>query len=297
MVDCVRRAWLTLGASSVQLEDATKGYFCLSLDLGYPEVRDVVSNRPDQHGIDDRTQFMGARVVTAELRALVGAGARIDTVGPLFAPFLDPSVRPVLHYVLDQPGYPERTLTLRASNYSGPIEGPYERSLHMSWVAADPIIRDAIEKTATAWAGSSTQSGRIYNLTFNRIYPVGGAGSTTANVVTAGSVAIRPRLRIYGPITAPVVRFVTWTLGTVYRVVFTAPTVVNAGDYIDVSTRDKTAYYNGDTSRSLATSIDWQTSSWPVIPPSPDGAYMTLSGSTTSGITQVQAFWYDGYLA
>ena len=47
---------------------------------------------------------MGTRVVSADITALAGAGARIDDVADNFAPFMVPSARPVLHYVLDRPG-------------------------------------------------------------------------------------------------------------------------------------------------------------------------------------------------
>lgn len=98
MAECIRRAWLTLGALTMPLEDESRGYFCTKLDLGYPDVRDVVNNRPDQHGIDDRTQYFGARVVSADL---VARGQPVDEVAAAFAPFMVPSVRPTLHYVLD----------------------------------------------------------------------------------------------------------------------------------------------------------------------------------------------------
>jgi hypothetical protein len=45
---CVRSAWLVLGAKTVLLEDEAAGYFCESLDLGYPAPREVTENRPDQ---------------------------------------------------------------------------------------------------------------------------------------------------------------------------------------------------------------------------------------------------------
>ena len=71
---CARYAWLTLGNQSVYLEDPDLGYFCTSLDLGFPTVRAVVNNRPDQHGIDDWTALWGERAVTASITAVRSAG-------------------------------------------------------------------------------------------------------------------------------------------------------------------------------------------------------------------------------
>lgn len=292
---CHRRAWLTLGARSVDLEDYDGGWFCQSLDLGYPDVRDVVSNRPDQHGIDDRTQYFGGRPVEAQITALEGAGASIDSVAATFAPFMDPAQRPTLHYVLDRPGYPERILTgLRAAGYAWPIVGPYQRDIQLQWVANDPIVYDPAQKTTTAWSGSSSNPGRTYNLGFNRIYPTGGSSPTTGQLSTAGDVGMRPMFRIYGPITRPVVQMVIAGL-VAYQIWFLAGVIIPAGQWVDVDTRAKTVFANSDPGQSWATSLDWQNTTWPVIQRgSPAG--LTLVGSSTSGITQVQAFWLDGYL-
>ena len=136
---CVRTAWLTLDGMSMPLENEAAGYFCGSLDLGWPVVREVVNDRPNADGTDDLTTLMGARAVTADITAIAGVGAVIDAVASGFGPFMVPSVRPVLHYVLDVPGAAERTLTLRASGYAWPIVGPFTRDVQLQWVAADPI--------------------------------------------------------------------------------------------------------------------------------------------------------------
>ena len=291
---CVRSAWLTLGALTVALEDPDAGYFCSSLDLGYPDVRDVTSDRPDQDGIDDRTAYFGARTVTADITALTGAGARIDAVAAQFAPFMVPSSRPTLHYVLDRPGTPERTIGLRAAGYAWPIAGPYERDIHLQWVADDPASLDPTEKTSTAWAGSSTTQGRTYNLTFNRIYPPGGGSKVDGVIRTVGDLGVRPRLKIYGPVTRALVNIGPGS-NLVLTVGFVPGYVINAGHYVDVDTARRSAYLDGDPSQSVIASIDWFASVWGVVQPGVTNN-MWMSGGSTSGVTQVQAFWHDRYL-
>ena len=297
---CVRQAWLTLGSLTVGLEGP--GWFCSSLDLGYPDVRDVVSNRPDQDGIDDRTLFMGARTVTAEISVLRGAGARIDAVAAQFAPFMTPNVRPVLHYVLDRPGTPERTLTLRAAGYSWPIAGADERDVQLQWIASDPIARDTVQKSSTAWAGSSTTAGRLYPLTFNRIYAPGGSSPSAGQIIVTGDVPARPLLRVYGPITGAWIVFIgnvggAWVQYVVYM---TGGYVIGAGQWVDIDTANKTVYLNSDPSQPAPSAINWSSSSttWPVLTPTPNPTNwsMSLNGSSKSGITQVQAIWTEGYL-
>lgn len=299
MAACVRTAWLTLAGQTLLLEDPAKGYFCTELNLGYPEVRDVVNNRPDQDGVDDRTQYFGARAVTANISALAGAGARIDDVADSFAPFMLPAARPVLHYVLDRPGTAERVLTLRAAGYSWPIAGDQEREIQLAWVAADPIVRDPTVRTVTAWSGATITPGRNYNLTFNRTYPPGGGGPVNGFLSTPGDVPIRPLLRIYGPISGPRVNFGIWDGATSSQALvwFLASYVVAAGHWVDVDTVRKTAYADGDVTQSVITSLDWSNTTWPVVPPTPGSSTLRLTGTNTTGVTQVQAIFQDGYLS
>jgi hypothetical protein len=296
---CVRRAWLTLGSYSVPLEGV--GYFCTKLDLGSPIVREVVNNKPDQWGQDDRTQLLGSRIVTAEITALAGAGAVIDDVASRFAPFMDPSQRPVLHYVLDRPGTPERTLTLRAANYTWPIVGPYQRDIQLQWVAADPVARSAVTKTAFAWAGIEGGPGRTYDLRYDRSYPAGGGAATTAHLVNDGDVNVYPLLRVHGPGGAIVIEVwnqYAWGVAALFD--FLPSFVLNAGDYVDIDCARRLVYLNGDPTQSLYDQVQWgNVAYWPFIPPSRIVPYLVLGilAEGASGITQVQAYWQDGFMA
>jgi hypothetical protein len=295
---CARSAWLVLGSLVVPLENFTGGWFCESLDLGYPAVREVVSNKPSQDGVDDRTQYMGGRVVSANVHTVAGAGARIDAVASQFAPFMVPSARPILHYVLDRPGAPERTMVLRPSGYAWPVAGGQERQIQMQWLAADPAAVDPNLQTAISWSGASTSPGRLYNLTFDRAYPAGGGSRSSAVVKSYGDLPVRPKYRIYGPITQPVVSVSQDGTGSGV-VYFLASFNVNAGHFVEVDSWNKTAVMDGDPAQSMVTYLDWQNSKWTPIqpmPPSTTGALVRLDGSSTSGVTQVQTIWQDRFL-
>lgn len=288
---CVRSAWLTLDdGSMILLEDEDAGYYCTSLDLGSPNVREVMNDRPDQHGSDDRTQFFGSRAVSAEIQATQD----IDDVATAFAPFMVPNLRPVLHYVLDRPGTPERTLVLRAASYSWPIVGASLRDIKLQWVAGDPIAKDPTQHIATAWAGSTAIPGRSYNLAFPRTYPPGAGVPTSSVIHSNGDVAVQPILRIFGPITQPVVTIHTPS-GQVFTVGFVAGFTVGAGAWVDVDTKRKSAYYESDPNQNVISSLDWNNIVWPVLPVRVDNI-MTIRGQNTTSSTQVQAIWYDGYL-
>ena len=295
MTDCVRFAWLDLygdGTTTMLLEDPSSGYFCTDLSLGSPTVREVTNNKPDQNGTDDRTSLLGSRAVTANISALVGAGARIDQVASSFGPYMDPSKRPVLHYMLDRDDAIERTITLRASNYAWSITGPFQRDIQLAWVAADPIAYDATIKQATAWAGVTGGPGRYYPLGFDRSYPTSGGGAVTAQLYNFGDLNALPLTRIYGSATQPIVVY-----QGICQFAFLATLVLNAGDYADIDSKRRIVFKNGDTSQTLYQFVDWSVSAWPYIPPTPPGSpvLMTIQASSASGVTQADAYWQDAY--
>jgi hypothetical protein len=297
MAGCVRSAWLVLGGQGLLLEDPTKGYFCTQLDLGFPAVREVISNRPGMDGSDDRTQYMGSRVVTANITTLAGAGGDIDAVAASFAPYMSPDARPVLHYVLDRPGQPERTMTLRAAGYSWPIAGPNQRDIQLQWVAADPACWDPNVQSVTAYSGASVITGRSYPLTFNRVYPAGGGtGPAFAQILSHGHLTVQPLLTIYGPITAPQVTFATALSNEQFAIPFDPGFIISSGGYVTVDTLEKTAYLNGDPTQPVMHNIDWLNASWPSLPVAPDYTTIGLKGSSTVSATQVVATWQDRYL-
>jgi hypothetical protein len=271
LTHCARQAWLTLPGRLLLLEDPASGYFCQQLDLGSAEIREVKNYRPDTNGTIDRTQYMGSRAVTANITALAGAGARIDTVAAAFAPYMTPSARPVLHYVLDRPGYPERTLTVRAAGFSWPVAGNNQRDLQLQWVAPDPVAYDPAVKTVT---GSTTSVGTIS---------------------PAGDVPVRPLIRLTGPVTHPVIKMVP-SDGTVWYLAFPAGYTLAAGHHIDLDLNARTVYYDSDPARPLLAAMDWTQTSWQWVNPAPSSTDMSLTGTATSGATLVTATWQDGYL-
>jgi hypothetical protein len=299
VAECVRRAWLVLGDRVLPLEDDVAGYACTELDLGYPEVRDVTNNRPAQDGIDDRTTFMGSRAMSADIVAS-GGTMTVDEIGATFGPFMLPNARPTLHYVLDRPGAPERSVVVRAAAYGWPVSGARSRAIHLGWVASEPTFRDPTAKTATAMAGSTSANGRVYNFTPNRVYPPGAGAPSTGEIRSPGDVVVRPLLRIYGPITNPVVTMTPTSgsdpSGPPAVVRFVHGFVIDAGTWVDVDTNAKTAYLRGDPAHSVMGSVDWANSVWPVLPTLPYWSWLTVSGDSTSSTSQVQAWWYDGYL-
>jgi hypothetical protein len=220
----------------------------------------------------------------------------MDAVPGLFARFMAPAARPILHYVLNRPGTPERTLTVRAAAFAWPIAGPEVVNVQLQFEAADPAAYDPTARLATSWSGS-VGSGRVYPLTFPRSYPTGGA-QANATITSPGDLPVRPLLRIYGPITRAQVQFAasgqpSMNLNTI------AGYQIAAGHYLAVDCAARTVTLDGDPTQPAMASIDWSSSQWPALGP---GITWTMilagdpTGLVTTGLTQVQASWHDAYL-
>jgi hypothetical protein len=210
---------------------------------------------------------------------------------------MNPAARPVLHYVLDRPGYPERTMVLRAMAYDWPIAGANQRDISLQWLAADPSAWDPVVQSATAWSGASVITGRPYPLTFPRTYPAGGgSGPAVGRMQTNGDLAVQPLLTLYGPVEAPVITVDTVLGGQHFAIVFEAGYIIDGNAFVVIDTAAKTAYLGGDPTKPVMADIDWIACTWPVIPPAPDRAVLGLSGSSTTSTTQVVATWQDRYL-
>ena len=111
-------------------------------------------------------------------------------------------------------------------------------------------------------------------------------------ILGAGDVPIRPYLRIYGPISDPVVTFFP-TGGTMSRVALT--TRIDVGHFVGIDTAAHTAYLD-DTGTSMLAELDWLNLQWPALPPRAPTT-LQLTGSTTTHVSQVVATWRDGYLS
>lgn len=301
-----RAAWLTLqdGSAPLYLDDWNAGYVCTELDLGWPEVRTVVTNRPDAHGTDDRTKLWGARVVTAKLEAYPGGALSVDQVVELFGPYLDPGTRPQLHYVTSANA--ERVLTLRPNAFSSPMGSTVVRKLQLTWVAPDPLLYSGALLTGTTTPAIPGASGRSYNLTFNRTYPAGGQGSQPVTVTNNGDQAAWPIITIWGPVTTPSVAIDYWggaggtvNLGKLF-VPFVAGYRVDVPHYVVVDTRARAAWLDGDTSQSVVGQIDQTNALWVPIPPvgsnNAFGQFSMAGTSMQASRTHADVAWREAYL-
>jgi hypothetical protein len=114
--------------------------------------------------------------------------------------------------------------------------------------------------------------------------PAGGAGVTT----NAGNTDSWPVVRIFGPVSAPILTNVT----TGKRVSFPALTLAD-GQFVELDMRRGSVIYNGLASQSMLRFLDVVASDfWPLIP---GGNNVRLSGSGYSATTKATVYWRDAW--
>jgi hypothetical protein len=200
---------------------------------------------------------------------------------------------------LDRPGAAERTIVVRASGYQWSVIGDSQRDIQLAWVAADPNVYDSVTQSTNAYAGSTTPSGRQYNLVFPRTYPTGGGSATIGDIVSNGDLPVQPLLRIYGPIDGPRVHFAPQGGSTVRADVnFASSFHIDAQHWVDVDTNNKTVYRDSDPAQPAFAGLNFATTVWPYLPVMPSWTAIQLFGSgTLNNVTQVVAYWRDAFLS
>lgn len=226
------------------------------LDAGAPAVREVTENRAGANGEIDTTSLHGARAVSLDVLEKATPAGFEDEI----AVFLDPGRRPYL-YVVDDEWSTERRLRLRyvQHNAARSAEMPGTvRHLQVQWKAPDGVWEDASGDTlVTILADISDGAGLAWPATWPISFdPTAAAG---AQVITnPGTLPAYFTARLYGPCTGPSLLNVT----TGEQITFTSDLVLGAGDYVEVSMLEHTAYAESDPSASRLGYLDFGLSSW-----------------------------------
>ena len=144
----------------------------------------------------------------------------------------------------------------------------------------------------------ATSAGRAYNLTFNRVYP--STGVTVVTTYNRGDVVAFPLLRLYGPASGISIQFTVQPPGagsTAWMLYFLAGFSINAGDRLEIDSKNRTMYLNGDPTQNRYSQVDFgrSTGGWPYIPAGGSTIWY-LNAGTYSTTTQLQVNWSDAYL-
>lgn len=287
---------LTLGSLTLDLNNYdANGFLVSSFDPGYPPPRVVANDLPGQDGSDDQTAYFSARTVVITGSLIPSAqGSRAKAFDAL-APFLAPGARPTLMFATDS-DTDIRCLDMRVGQWTNPIDHPTNATaFSVQWVCPNPIAYDqTINEVDVAFATGST-SGRTYPRIYPLTYPTGGSSSGEATVVTGGTYASWPILRIFGPCANPSVIWLDPVLLTPLgpKVVFNGLTVAD-GHYVEVDTRARTALLDGVPGSSQYNFVNFANTTWGPLQPGANLLQFAPASASTDSLLAVR--WRDSYL-
>jgi hypothetical protein len=237
------------------------GIGTVELDWGFPEVRAQVQNRTDNDGSIDTTEYFGASAVSMTLK-LYRPGTTRAIIDELNS-FRHPALRPYLVVDDDEWSQPRRIM-LRADQQAAPIAAGQGalRQVQVGWKAPDGVweTNDLVEELVTADVSGTT--GRSYP----RVHPWSYTTSMASGATTVTNLGGTPshfHARLYGPCSAP--SLINLTTGQ--QLTFTSGLVLSAGEYVEISTRDQTAYLLSISSASRLTLLNFDLSNWWRIEP------------------------------
>lgn len=233
-----------------------------SLTVGFPDVREVSEPRTDDDGVRDSTQLFGARAVALEMVMYEDPAAIAVTIDELKT-FLHPRLRPYL-YITDD-GWPigERRIRLRADQLSEPYTGyvsSVQRQVQTQWKAPDGVWEAVDLVSVTINADVEDAGGLSFPITFPIAWTA--TQATGASVVTnLGGIPSHFVARLYGPCSGP--ELTNDTTGETIK--FTGGDdglTIAAGDYVEIDTRERTAYLLSMTDASRLSDLDYTVTSW-----------------------------------
>lgn len=263
-----------------------QGWSLEQLQIGFPAVRAVVRSRALADGVFDDTTFTGQRAVTATLRinSATATQAAIDAV----MPFMSPRRRPVLTWALGGSPGDLRTLVLRGQDAPIVIDGPSYQRIVCSWVSVDSFIVGAVEHCEVAT--STTDDGRTYDLTFDRVYS-SLAPTTSFFAVNAGTAPAHWRATITATITDPVLRI----NGVDMDFSQNGGVSLTGTQTLDIDTQARTILLNNDPATPAYDKVNFTDWTWDDLLLQP-GSNLVEFISTPGDTSTVTLCWRDTWV-
>lgn len=233
------------------------GFILTNLDLGFPTSRAVTVNLAGADGELDTTAYFGGRTITTEFTLMhddLLVDAALDTLKSLTYPGLR------LYLYIQRDGWPdERRILVRGDTYAETaIPGPV---VQMTWHAADAFFEDSTVSTASLSPIGSGEGG-VSSPLASPFFFTPGVVPGYALVTVGGTAPVAPIIDLYGPCTGPAIELVD----TGQQIIFPGLTI-QAGQFVSVDMRNRTAYLNNQTSSSVYSQIDSTQSSWWTMSP------------------------------
>jgi hypothetical protein len=286
------------------LELGCDPYVVASIQVGSPDVREVVRYRSLADGTLDDTRYTGSRAITLAIRfkdRLLGGGCSGSTGQPTMqsliddlTPYMSPRRRPTLTWAL--PGSPDdlRAAIVRGVNWGWTVDGPKAQGIAPQWVVPTGEILaggpDALH-CVNIRPSVDVEEGRVYDLTFDRVYPPSEAlGGRTIN--NPGSAPTHWTLTIYGPVVNP-----SFTVnGVVFRTDRLGGVTLAVGQTLVVDTRARTVLFNGLPGSSRYQNTNYDEWNWDDLMLQPGENVVRFDGTTITSQTAADLCFTPAYI-
>jgi hypothetical protein len=220
------------------------GYITTILDIGFPAVREVETPRALADGVEDNTQFLGARAVSMTLR-LDQRKADMQALMDRINPYMSPRRRPKLVWTM--PGSTsERSLVVSGRNAPVTIDRDKYLAVTFQWKSPQAVIKAPEPTCVEVYPTDDVEGGRTYP----ENYADGGRGPYNQSVGVGerlvrnlGNEVADVTVTIYGPCVGPFVRINGTT------VTFTGVTLLE-NETLLISTERRAILLNSDPAQS-----------------------------------------------
>lgn len=225
--------------------DTDHGFSGVTIDPGFPAVREDVEDRPNANGTYDGTALIGARAVTVSALVMGTASTPRRVLVERVRAYCSPARRPVL--IWDEGDGVERRAVLRGQGASAPLQGGLARQLQATWACPSGILEAADVTTVTINAGNTPEAGLPHPRRYPKRYPLSSVAGVTqvvnGDVYNADADHVT---QLWGPCTGP--RLTNITTG----LVISFPGITLAGDqYLEIDTANPSVRLNGRPTESM----------------------------------------------
>jgi hypothetical protein len=267
------------------LDNPANGVVLTQKDFGFPVVREVTADYPDDHGTVDRTAYFGERVVSCEGFCVKRKNITRISVLNRIKSYCLPYARPVLRFQYDGGSQVLQT-RIRISEQSVPIENSTNFKFNLAWKVQPFFLGQDYSASAGFVAanapGTNIWSAPFFPISFDSVF------GDSIDVSNSGMVETWPLITLFGPISDPSISNVT----TGKSIKLQGVTVGEQPDFVVFDMKNRTVRQQGGG--SLASKIDYDTSNW--WPLEPGQNKLTLDGSSPGTNARMVLQWNDLYL-
>jgi|688.fasta_scaffold01021_49 hypothetical protein len=278
--------------------DCADGFVVTSFEIGFPEVREVMTPRSLSDGSVDTTAYLGPRPVTVALR-FDQTKLATQNLLDLVTPFLSPRYRPQVVWTVQQndvgcigpSSSVETTRSLRVRGVDGPlvVDAPKYLSMVLQWISQDPYTSGLDQHCAVALITGSEEFGRTYDLEFDREYPY----SPQYGVTSFTPLGNAP-MDWTGTVTSELVDPQLLVNDT--TITFSGLTLL-AGQTIDINTQERTILRNNDPEDSLYGITNFADWTWDEIRLTPGENQIRLQADSYTGSPSFTLCYFDKWFS